>query len=165
MELYSSKLEAKVAAQNRANALILELHPKFREIFLPYLGQKILTANGQLLAKVEKQLPELPNTAEVRAWKQSGINSISLHVSVNTRMLNEHGGDEIAIYAEAYATLVWFPAFGSGIGKPTEIPECPVLRTDYTAEEISKLRKQASTLELELSRVKSALGELGMCET
>lgn len=52
-------LEARVRGVNRANAFANELYPKLVALFTPFIGQKILKADGTLLAKIQKQVDDL----------------------------------------------------------------------------------------------------------
>ena len=55
------RLAAKVRAVNRAHQIAREIYPRLLEAMRPFIGSKVYTVNGALLAKVEKALPDLPH--------------------------------------------------------------------------------------------------------
>ncbi len=55
-----AELTAEVNAVNLANGYANELLPLWRDFFVPLVGQKIVKADGSLLAKLESKLPKFP---------------------------------------------------------------------------------------------------------
>jgi hypothetical protein len=64
MDMHESKkkeLEAKIEATNLAHAYGNKLRKLLVEFFTPYVGQKIIKADGSLLAKIAAKLPAFPD--------------------------------------------------------------------------------------------------------
>ena len=58
--MYDAKiaLDAKVKAVNKANAYATKLYPMLASVFKPLVGQKVLKADGSILAKYAKLMPD-----------------------------------------------------------------------------------------------------------
>jgi hypothetical protein len=56
--IHPTRLQARVAAQNRANAEANRLYKLLVEIFRPYVGKKILTQSG-VIAKLKPLVSDL----------------------------------------------------------------------------------------------------------
>lgn len=70
-------LTAKVAAVNRANEYATRLYAALVEQFAPLVGQKILKADGTLLAKYAGLVPNLPCTPDLHVYRHSSDYSLA----------------------------------------------------------------------------------------
>lgn len=89
-----AELTAEVNAVNLANGYANELLPKLVEFFTPLVGQKIVKADGSLLAKLESKLPVFP--------AEKGRPGQHVHASV---MTYRHRSD----YSLAWTVKVCWP--------------------------------------------------------
>ncbi len=160
--LYPSALAARCAGQNEINALANRLVPLYRDALRPFLGQPIEKATGGLRAKVKEVLD--PITPECvtdgyttpHAWLSTG-SGYSLTLNVKTCKAFDRGTqgqgchyEEIAIYLADLngLTLSRFYDFTPG-------------RTDYTPEEIAKLREAHKIARDAADKARSALHPFG----
>jgi hypothetical protein len=126
-----ARLAAKVKAQNRANQFANELYPKLVKVFEPFIGQKVLKADGTVLAKIQSQFPELPSTPGLHVYP--GHSNYSLRWIVRT---SEQESDYTCLYAESTLYVGDMKnAILASLYPPVHY------RTDYTVEEIESLRE------------------------
>lgn len=126
-EIHSTSLAAKVAAFNRANTEANRLAPLYRAAMQQFIGLRVTTASGEYLAKVSKVFPVASD----------GVQVFSPHKGCFVVKTCERYAEHSCIYAEAY-----FYAFSIGPDGTANEPqsEFSPLRTDYTSEEITRLR-------------------------
>jgi hypothetical protein len=119
-------LTAKVAAVNRANEYATRLYAALVEQFTPLVGQKILKADGTLLAKYAGLVPNLPCTPDLHVYRQT--NDYSLAWTVKTCESTDHSCmyHEVTIYV----------GYLKGATLENMIPTPFTGRTDFSAEEI-----------------------------
>lgn len=149
---YRKRLEAKVAATNAAHKYAVELYPTLAAIFAPYVNQKILKADGTLLAKIASQLPDEPKTPRLHVYHSSG-NGYSLVWNVRT---TAQDGPDSSTYAE----------IGLYIGNLTNgvlasLYPAPELRCDYTADEVAAKREAYKAAKRAADALQSALHPFG----
>ena len=72
----TNRLAARVKAVNAANRMAGEVYDKLAAIFAPYVGCKIEKADGGLLAKVAKALPEFPYSNGLHVYKYASNYSL-----------------------------------------------------------------------------------------
>jgi hypothetical protein len=144
----SERLKAKVVAVNKANKYAKELYEMLVPVFQPFVGQKIIKDTGGLYNKVEKALPVLPNTHEVRVYRQSGGYSLAYTIQVN-----ESVPDYGAIYHEV---TVYLGNLRNGILTKLDDRK-PEGREDWTAEEVQAGREKIVTAREALRDAESAI--------
>jgi hypothetical protein len=66
-----NQLAAFVLATKAAHKYANELHPLLYEAVKPFVGSKVLTADGSLTAKLKKALPEMPHSVALRVSRLS----------------------------------------------------------------------------------------------
>jgi len=146
------RLAAKVRAVNRAHQIAREIYPRLLEAMRPFIGSKVYTVNGALLAKVEKALPDLPHEngpgGGVMVYRYTSTYSLVWIVKVH-----QTDSQGIAHYAEASVYV------GETDGGALLKRECQATdyRTDYTETEIRA--KQAALIDAQkaLREAQSAL--------
>lgn len=124
-----NRLAAKVKVVNRCNAEAKKLFAQLHEIFEPFVGQKIEKADGGLMEKVKKLLPELPNTYSLGTYKLSSPYSLGWNVKSGETV------DNRAIYHDV---SVYIGTMSNGV--LTGLYDSFDARDDYTVEEIANLR-------------------------
>ena len=134
-----NNLEAKVAAVNAANACAALIWPKLAAALAPFVGQKVVKADGSLIAKVEAKLPELPNAGNLSVTFNSGVRySLVWRVQANVQT---SGGvsmyDECSMHVGALDGEAEFDRL-------REIGSIAPGRSDWTADEV--IRKRAAWL-------------------
>ena len=149
MNFQTARLAAKVAATNRANKNAIALYAAFSAAAKPFIGQKIFKADGELTAKFKAALPALPFY-----FYQSRSNYSLLYIAKESESI---AGDCGCIYAESYAYIA-----SVTLGTLVQLHDAPNLRTDYTVEEIAKLREEIEKAEEIVSKLKSKLNPFGM---
>jgi len=126
-------LEAKVEAVNKANEYAAKLHTQLTGVFNDLVGKKVLKADGIVLEKYKKVMPELPNTPGLRVYARPDKARYSLAWNVNVYVFHDRGSSyhETTVYVGSLkdGVLTELTPFGEGY------------RTDYTAEEVRKLRE------------------------
>jgi hypothetical protein len=128
-------LAAKISNQNLANATANDWQPRLIEIFKPLVGQKILKADGNLLAKIEKLIPPLPNTRKVRVYFDVAATRINLAWKVSA---NDPDSEFTVMYGEA--TIYVGTIDGDRL---SHLYEPETYRADRTLEAVLAARKKA----------------------
>lgn len=148
----SDRLIAKVAAVNRCHAAAKELFPQLVAIFTPLVGQKLEKASGGLLQKIRALLPEFPNTQQLQIYRSSS--AYSLTWNVKTCELTPPNG---CVYHEVG---VYVGSMSNGI--LTSVSEnLSELRSDYTVEEVLRLRANYTVLKNAAQNAYGLLSDFG----
>lgn len=154
---YGSKLEARVAAVNAANAYGNQLFDTLAPIFAPLVGEKADRSIGGFLQKIAKQLPELPNNNDLTVYRSTTSRySLVFHVKANTHYHGSSGLNSVSYIACVY---IAHTASDSTI---ESIYEPPGFRTDYNINEIEtnrRLYKEAKQKADEVLRKLEHFGE------
>jgi len=152
-DLYRRRLEARVKAVNRAHAEANRLCALFRAHFTDLVGKKILTVDGNFMARVKQAMPELPHTDGLMVYRYRSEYSLTFVVKTNEMIEGEHS----CLYYEASFDV------GNLDGQNLkEIDQRPCeYRTDFTAEEIADLRADYQQKQKIADAAKSALYPFG----
>lgn len=121
----TNRLAARVKAVNAANRKAGEIYDTLAIRFAPYVGCKIEKADGGLLAKIVKGLPEFPYSNGLHVYKYAS--NYSLVWMVKTCEVC----DGTACYHE---TGVYIGEMRDGV--LLKLCNRPELRSDYTVEEV-----------------------------
>jgi len=152
-----TKLEAKVAAVNKANAYAMHLYGILAEILTPLVGTKILKTDGYLTKAVEKLFPVLPNTRELMVYKlsSSGINTLAFGVKTCEPVQN----------GESYVHHETTVYIGNLDGQTLiEIGTPFIARPNYTAQEIIERRDAYKKLQEAADDARYALRPFGVSD-
>ena len=150
----NNSLVAKVKAVNMANDYAPKLYEILSRVFTPLVGKAILKADGSLLAKFNKQLPEFPNGSGFGLVVYRFQSSYSLGWIVKSCVNLTTGVS--CVYHE---TPVYVGELsGSTL---TRISDPQKLRRDYTVGEIMKKREALEAAKREMSNIKSSLYPFG----
>lgn len=149
-----NRLKCRVIAVNRCNEEAMKLYDKLVEIFKPLVGQKILKTDGTYLEKIKKLVGELNNDSTRHLWiVKNGSDQHSL--SYNVRYSEWDGGNnqshQISI---RIGGLIECQILRS-------INEKPILRTNYTVEEIELKRQIFQRKEEEYRAARADLDPFG----
>jgi hypothetical protein len=139
-------LTAKVIAVNRVHLIANELYPKLAKAFEPFVGEKILKADGSFLKKIAAIVPsvDIPNMHNYR------INSAyNLAWEIKTSQKDSDSG---SLY---YSVGLYIANMSNGVLVDIMKPE--VRRTDYTVAEVIERQKVLREATDALNRAKSAL--------
>lgn len=138
-------LEAKVDATNRANASANKLQPALIEIFRPFVGQKILKADGTIAQRFQRFVPKFSYSTEHNVYH----NNNRCSWTVKCCSFIEGGG---CVYHEAHLSV------GRIVdGVLTELATPFVRRADWTAEEVQRLQKAVEDAETVFRNAQAAL--------
>jgi hypothetical protein len=145
-----AKLTAKVKATNAANKNAMALYAAFTPIAQAFIGQKIFKANGELTAKFKAALPS--SLFSFHFYRMQSDYSL-VYIAKESAQVDSSS----CLYAEA-ACYVGSVTTGTLI----QLHDAPNLRTDWSVEEVAKLREECEAAK-ELARKKeSALSTFGM---
>ena len=140
----SDKLVDKVRAVNKAHACGMEIYAQLTEALRPLMGEKIVTAQNTLLKKVEKLIPELPYRQDLRVV----LDSICLPYSLAWR---------VSAYEDAhYSCLVYVGILDDG--KLINFNPPFKGRTDYTEQEVRRLRMEVEEAKRKVQAAQDAVG-------
>jgi len=137
-----TKLEARVIARNRAGQVANELYEKVAKILRPFMGEKVLRADGSFLAKIQKLLPkwDFPDDVypkpTVMVYRNSSDYSIVFVVKVCKNYDEYH-----CVYQECSTYI----ADLKGLFMNDVACDPPSHRTDFSATEIAALREDYKT--------------------
>ena len=150
----TSKLEARVQVVNRVHHHANKLYPILVEFFTPYVGQKILKADGSVLKKIEEPLRVLlsANTDEsLDIWKYNSAYTLNYTIKSHTTY------DNIAYYHDVGLYIADL--------KHGEILEKflnpPNFKTDYTEKQVEDARNHFKKAKEVYDQAKSALEPFG----
>lgn len=147
----ADKLRAAVAAVNKANAAAHKLYAQLSERFAPLVGQKILKADGSLMAKFEPLVADLPNSTALSTYRYRSNYSLVYVVKV-CEPLPPHG----CTYHESSVYV------GELDGQTLKSIAPPFVgRYDFTEEEITEKRAALTAAEEAVSAAQSALIPFG----
>lgn len=152
--MHKSALDAKVAAVNNANRYVIEIYPKLREIFKPFVGQRVVKADGYLFAKIDKLLPKFPSGNGLHVYLRHSGYSIAWAVKTYENY-TKNGGD-YAIYHEA---TVYVGDMRDGV--LLDLYGEPDLFTSYSAAVVEARREAYRKAKAAASDALSALHPFG----
>lgn len=153
----TNKLQAKVKAVNAAMAAVNEWHPRLREFFAQFVGQKILKADGSLLGKVDKLVKELglPNKHNLQVFR-----AVSQYALMYTVKTSEMDSEHTCLYYEIH--------FGIGNLENGVLANLSdkrdIARADYTVEEIMRKQDICKDLREQLNKAVADLWPFGEYE-
>lgn len=143
---------AKVKAVNKAHGYANKLCADLQATFAPLVGQKIEKADGGLLAKVAKLLPEFPHSPSLHVYRY--ISNYSLAWSVKTC---EHIADTCGCLY--YDVTVYVGDMRDGV--LVKLSDPCVFRTDYTVAEVDAKREAYRAAKSAAGAAQSALYPFG----
>jgi hypothetical protein len=124
-------LVAKVKATNKANAYAMEIYDKLAAVFAPLVGQKIEKADGGLMAKYAKLLPEFISGVPMHVYRYNSNYSL-MYVVKTCESIPPHG-------CTYYEASCYVGEMRDGV--LTKLCNRPQLRTDYTVAEVKANRE------------------------
>ena len=145
------KLAARVLAVNNANRYAKEMYPKLVAALRPFVGKQIEKAVGGLMKKVQDALPEFVHTVPMSVYRYASNYSL-VWVMKACESVPPNG----CMYHE---TSLYVGHLSNGV--LTEFYDAPVLRTDWTVEEVERLRTDYKAAQALADKAKSALGPFG----
>lgn len=146
-------LEAKVKATNGANKYAAEFYDKLARHFSHYVGQTVLKADGKTLMKrVADSLPELPNTRDLMVTADLNESALSFKVRVRIQTDDWHSEySEQSIYVGAIRD-------GALVNIAPPRAQNGWNRTDWTVEEIERLRRERTEARQKVQDINDKLG-------
>lgn len=162
---HSSILEAKVAARNRCNMLVVDYAKKAIEALTPFLGKKIvLISKGGYSDKVKAALAatmgELPCNGALHVWTHAESTYSGYSVKVRVNVSEQYHCEKMDRSGHVSAESVIYVAKVDDQGIMTEFYEHMNLdsyRTDYTAEEVREARAGIVAAQKVMDEAKSKL--------
>lgn len=145
----NDRLAARVKAKNRANEIANRLEIEFKEIFRPFVGKKILLQTGGFIKSINETLKKynFPENKVFRIWKTDTTYSLNFRIS--------------AAEVENYNCSSCSAESRISIGKldgniltaieETNHPQ----KTDFSAEEIQRLRDLVRQKESEVNQIRN----------
>jgi hypothetical protein len=157
--IHSSPLAARCAAFNAVNAEANRLSALTIAALTPFVGKKVLKADGSLTAAVKAVLP--PAAPDVQKWLAHSNYSLcfALKTYETTADRNNRPGEDyrIAHYAEVY-----FYAGEVKDGVLIKLSDPINLPTDHNPEKVAELRKIAEAAKEAARQAESACGPFGL---
>lgn len=145
----SKELAARVKAVNRANAKAIQLYKQLAEFFAEYVGQKVVKADGDLLAKIK--LPKFENGNGLMIYRYPS------HWCLKWVVKTCEIVDGIAYFHETAVAVGILD--GNILAKLCDPIEA---RTDYTVEEVQAIRRDFQSAEERLRELQSRLYPFGV---
>ena len=139
-------LALQVQTRNEANAFANELGGIFTEFFKPYVGEKIIKADGNLIAKIVKTIPALGKPG-IR-WR---FDFSRYSVGVTLDVMHTHNG--ITNYINASFLLLDITE-----GTLVKVYEFEPLKADYSAEFVNEKLAELKRAEEVLRNIRRELG-------
>lgn len=152
--VYACALDAMVTAQNNVNKAALERWPQMLDALRPFVGSKVINADGTISKKVRAALPELPHDVALSGHYSS--TDYSLSARLKTCECHAGRGCELANYAERNLHL---GEISRGI--LTKLGDVQPLRTNYSAPDVEQLRQQLKGAKARVSELESQLWPFG----
>lgn len=148
----NEKLAARVTAKNRANKLAMDIHDKLAPIFAQYVGKKVETSTGSLVAKLNKEVDAA--IAEIKKENCKIFRSQSRYSICYVVQTWENVGS--CYYAETY---IYLGETSNGI--LSKILAKNELKTDYSVDQILKAREEIRKARTILQNAESNLCGFG----
>ena len=148
----SSSLENRVEGVNMANKYANEIRPMLVKVFEPYIGCKILKADGSLLASVLKWVPKMRNDNSLHVYRSSSAYSLAFVVKSCVSR------DGRAYYHETY---VHIGAIDGCVLRDVRDDGDELFKTDYSADEVAAARREYEAAEKAASEAESKLHPFG----
>lgn len=135
---------AKVNAVNTANGAANYYDNVLREIFRPFVGQKVVNANGQFIKKIRDLLGnvDLPNNIRLRVFRYKS----NYNIAYSAKSCENTSGR--CVYHE---TLFYIGSLKGGVLK--ELTPSLERRSNYTVCEVSQAYEKFEALSKEASKV------------
>lgn len=126
-------LKAKVAAVNLANFIALEVQRQLQATFAPLVGKPVVKADGMLLEKVKKLLPDLK-------WEGAEVNFRRGNYSLAWTVVAKVGVDDGSVVYHEITTHI------GDLAEFTLVRLCGplVVRSDYTVAGVMASQQRAS---------------------
>jgi hypothetical protein len=146
-------LAARIKARNRVNQLANELQEKLIKDFTPLIGKKVVNADNYLSEKFKKLKPYVA-VQEAQFYQQASEYSLGFIVKVSEQI---SGNDCGCVYEEAHfyvgnlSNCVLTKVYNGASDR----------RTNYTVEEIIKVREFAEQKREEARQAENALCGFG----
>lgn len=150
------RLEARVRAANRAHEWCNKLHPLFLAALRPFVGKKVVKADGYLTEAVKKALPETPNTVATSVMFDRAGGTLRWEVKTMENIADEAG----CLYFTASFSCGQLALRGDTL-EEVFVGECGY-RTDHTAAEVKAQREEVKRLQKLADEAKSKLHPFGM---
>lgn len=141
-------LPTMVNAVNQAHKYANELHKTLTDIFKNFVGQKVITKEGKLVAKIN--LPSLPCTPSLHVFKESS--NYSLVYKVRTFVCDTNG-------SSTYETAVYIGRISDGF--LTELCDYEECKDNYTLEQVKALIESYQEKQKAAEQAKSLLYPFG----
>ena len=149
---HPNTLKARVKAVNAANDYANKLYPQLVAIFEPLVGEQVLKADGTLLAKYQKLLPDFPSSNGLHVYKHSSDYSLAWCVKT-CEQVEDHC---TCVYHEVTVYI------GSLSGKTLKEIDRPFEgKTDYTVADVQAARERYKEAKKAADEAKSALFPFG----
>lgn len=149
----NDKLTARVVARNRVNAYANVFWKDLIDRLTPFVGCKVLKADGSLLKNVECRLPETPNTNALHVY-HSSPRSYSLTWTV--KACQQVPGECHCVYEEL--TIYVGELDGNVLKDLRPFSEYP---ENYMVADVLKAREEYREAERVASRLREALYPFG----
>jgi hypothetical protein len=161
--IHPSLLHAKVAAYNRLHQKANELFPILKALFEPYLGQKVLKSDGELLKKIKESLPKVEGQS-IKASSGFRFNHSKSCYSLYFQLHCEEMGYSHANHSyPAYVDASLYIGDISG-DELTKLAEPPNFRADYDVDTILALRVETERLKRLAQETESKLHPFGLSD-
>ena len=148
MNYQLEKLTAKVAAVNRANEHAAKLHTILHARFAPLVGEKILKADGSLLAKYIDLVPK--DDDDIRVFRMSSTYSLAWTVKTCEHMSDSCLYHQTAVYVGNLD--------GNRLSNLLDFEE---RRSDFTVDEILEKRAAYESAKRLVDEIKGGLFPFG----
>ncbi len=149
-----ASLKAKVEAVNLANATVNELYDKLASIFTHFVGKKVVTKDGSLIAKLDGLVKGigLPYTGRLRVCRHASNYSLAWSVYTSIPIAGDCG--------TASHEQVCYVGNLQGDVLESMTPKYNY-RTDFTFEVVAEARKVAKAAGEAYSKAKDACSPFG----
>lgn len=156
--IHETALAARVYGVNNAHRVAMLIYPELREALAPFVGQKILKADGTLLKKIAELIPKISNYDGISIYKS--ISDYNINWSVKSceqsQSRNSYEGHTNTYY---YEIGVYVGDIRDGI--LIRLYDPPIHKTDYTVEEVLRNRETFKVAEKIYQDAKSSLFPFG----
>jgi hypothetical protein len=148
----NTELEARVRGVNAANQYANDLHSRLVAVFRPFVGQKILTAPGDLLARIKRLVDalDLPSTPRLHVYRDRSDYCLRYVVK------SCESDGKCGHYYEASVSVGELDH-----GRLTSLIDAPQYRTDYVAAEVVAARETYKEAKRVADEARSALYPFG----
>ena len=146
------KTQKEIDTRNALNAAVMDAHDKFKAIFAPYIGKKIRKIEPEFTRKIKDEIAPICEELRkngFRIWFKFAEHTIYCEMDKTFPW----GGFSVEYVKKSFCLCTL------AADSLKEFGNRPILRADYTLEEVKAGEEKIRSFEMELAKAKDAIAD------